>query len=113
MELKRTPDGMNEEFGKAVQLINSLYKFYFNQNEMDVGESLYIIIYCIILIVPMRIVFNVNFTQFFLSGNELADNIGYNMTQAESAINFIRDTNPKDLGLSTEDLNKAALNINV
>ena len=55
MEHKRTPDGMNEEFGKAVQLINSLYKFYFNQNEIDVGESLYIIIYCIILTVPKRI----------------------------------------------------------
>ena len=113
MEHKRTPDGMNEEFGKAVQLINSLYKFYFNQNEIDVGESLYIIIYCIILTVPKRIFFNVNFTQFFLSGKELADNIGYNMTQAESAINYIRDTKPNDLGLSSEELNKVAVNINI
>jgi hypothetical protein len=111
IENKRTPDGMNEEFGLAVRLIESLYKFYFNQNEIDAGESLYIIIYCIILIVPKRFVFNINFTQFFLSQSENTGNIGYNMTQADSAINYIKDVNPKELGFSGEDFNKAALKL--
>ena len=111
MEEKRTPDGMNQEFGKAVELIVSLYKFFYNQIEVEPGDLLPIIIYSILLIEPKRMIFNVNFTQFFLSANELLGDIGYNMTQADSAINYIKNLSPSQLGISGEEFNKAALKI--
>ena len=111
MEEKRTPDGMNQEFGKAVELIVSLYKFYYDQKEIEAGDLLPIIIYCILLSEPKRMIFNINFTQFFLSANELLGNIGYNMTQADVAITYIKNLNPSLLGISNEEFNKAALKI--
>ena len=106
MEKRRTPGGMNEEFGKVVQLIYSLYKFFLNQVKIELGDILPIIIYSIILSKPKRIIFDVSFTKFFLNEKELLGNIGYNITQAESAIDFIKKIDSRQLGISDVEFNK-------
>ena len=106
MDTKRTPGGMNHEFGMAVQLISSLYNFYLNQTQTEAGDILPFIIYGIISIKPKRIIFNICFSKFFLSEQELLGSIGYNMIQAESAIKYINKLDAKELGLTEEEFNK-------
>ena len=106
MDKKRTPGGMNHEFGIAVQLINSLYIFYLNQAQTEAGDLLPFIIYGMISIKPKRIIFNICFSKFFLSENELLGSIGYNMIQAESAIRYINKLDARELGLTEEEFNK-------
>ena len=105
MHKKRTPDGMNEEFGKAVQLISSLYKFYLNQTSLEAGDLLPFIIYSIISLMPERIIFNISFCKYFLNQGDLLGNFGYNMIQAESAISYINNLNSTQLGISDEEFN--------
>ena len=108
----RTPGGMIEEFGIVVQLINSLFKFFLNQEQTEAGDLLPVIIYCIISVKPKRIIFNINFSKFFFSEKELLGVIGYNMTQAESSIKFIQKIEAKHLsGISQEQFNKFCLDI--
>ena len=106
MDKKRTPGGMNHEFGMAVQLISALYIFYLNQTQTEAGDLLPFIIYGMISIKPTRIIFNICFSKFFLSENELLGSIGYNMIQAESAIRYINKLDAKELGLTEEEFNK-------
>ena len=107
----RTPGGMIEEFGIVVQLINLLYKFFLNQEQTEAGELLPVIIYCIITVKPKRIIFNINFSKFFFSEKELLGVIGYNMTQAESSIKFIKEIDGKQLGMTQEEFNKYCANV--
>ena len=102
---QRTPAGMLEEFGIAVHLINLLYKFFLNQNNTEAGDLLPVIIYSIILAKPQRLIFNINFSKFFSSEKDLLGGIGYNMTQAESSINFIQKLEAKQIGFSQEEFN--------
>ena len=102
----RTPGGMLEEFGMVFRLIHLLYKFLLNQQDIEAGDILPLVIYCIISVKPKRITFNANFIKFFLSENELLGGIGYNVTQTEGAINFIKNIEPKQIGLSQEEFNK-------
>jgi hypothetical protein len=102
----RTPGGMIEEIGVVVNLINSLYIFFLNQSQIEAGDLLPLIIYCIISVKPKRIIFNTNFSKFFLNENEILGGIGYNIIQAESSINFIKNLEAKQLGVSQEEFNK-------
>ena len=102
----RTPGEMIEEFGIVVQLINLLYIFFLNQVNTEAGDLLPIIIYCIISACPKRMKFNINFSKFFLNEKELLGGIGYNITQAESSINFIEKLKAEQIGLSQEEFNK-------
>ena len=102
----RTPGGMIEEIGVVVSLINSLYIFFLNQSQIEAGDLLPLIIYCIITVKPKRIIFNTNFSKFFLNENEILGGIGYNIIQAESSINFIKNLEAKQLGVSQEEFNK-------
>ena len=102
----RTPGGMIEEIGIVVSLINSLYIFFLNQSQIEAGDLLPLIIYCIISVKPKRIIFNTNFSKFFLNENEILGGIGYNIIQAESSINFIKNLEAKQLGVSQEEFNK-------
>jgi hypothetical protein len=111
MDSKRTPDGMNEEFGLAVNLISSLYKFYLNENNIEAGDLLPFIIYSFISITPDRIIFNVNFSKYFLNQSELYGNIGYNMAQAESAINYIIKLDNKKIGINLQEFNNTLSHI--
>ena len=105
IDKKRTPDGMNEEFGMAVQLIGLLYKFYLNQTSIEAGDLLHFIIYSIISLMPERIIFNISFCKYFLNQGELLGNFGYNMIQAESAISYINKLNSTQLGFTDEEFN--------
>ena len=105
MDNKRTPDGVNQEFGIAVQLISSLYKFYLNETQIEAGDLLSFIIYCLVSIKTKRIIFNINFSKYFLSSSELAGNYGYNLIQAESAINYINKLDARKLGISEKEFN--------
>ena len=108
----RTPGGMIEEIGIVVSLINSLYIFFLNQSQIEAGDLLPLIIYCIISVKPKRIIFNTNFSKFFLNENEILGGIGYNIIQAESSINFIKNLEAKQLGVSQEEFNKYFSNSN-
>jgi hypothetical protein len=102
----RTPGGMIEEFGIVVHLINSLYKFFLNQKQTEAGDILPVLIYCIISVKPKRIIFNLNFSKFFLSEKDLLGGLGYNMIQVESSINFIKNLEANQIGISQEEFNK-------
>ena len=102
---QRTPGSMLGEFGIVVNLINLLYKFFLNQENTEAGDLLPIIIYSIISVKPERILFNINFSKFFLSEVDLLGAIGYNITQAESAINFIKNLEAKQIGISQDEFN--------
>ena len=106
MDRKRTPWSMNEEFSIAVQLISSLFKFYLNQSQVEADDLLLFIIYSIISMKPQRIIFNICFCQYFLSGSEELGNIGYNMIQGQSSINYINGLKPEQLGITGEEFNK-------
>ena len=105
MDKKRSPDGKNEEFGIAVQLISSLYKFYLNQISVEAGDLLPFIIYSIITLMPERMIFNISFCKYFLDKGELLGNFGYNMIQAESAISYINNLKSTQLGITDEEFN--------
>ena len=107
----RTPGGMIEEFSMVVHLINSLYIFFLNQEQIEAGDLLPLIIYCIISVKPKRIIFDISFSKYFLSENELLGGIGYNMIQAESAINFIRKLEASQIGFTQEEFNEYCTNI--
>ena len=111
MDRKRTPQSMNQEFGIAVQLISSLFKFYLNQTQIEAGDLLPFIIYSIISMEPQRIIFNICFCRYFLSESELLGSIGYNMIQGQSSINYINKIDPKQLGISDEEYNKSLIKI--
>ena len=93
------------EFGIVVNLINLLYKFFLNQENTEAGDLLPIIIYSIISVKPERILFNINFSKFFFFFFDLLGAIGYNITQAESAINFIKNLEAKQIGISQDEFN--------
>jgi len=109
MDKKRTPDGMNQEFSNAVQLIFSLFKFYLNQTSVEAGDLLPFIIYSMVSTKPERIVFNICFSKYFLNGIELKGNIGYNIIQAESAIKYITNLDARQLGFTEQEFNENVL----
>ena len=113
MDKLRTPDNIIEEFGIAVNLINSMYIFLMNNKEVEAGELLPIIIYCIISSRPHRIISNINFIKYFLNGKDLFSNIGYNVTQLECSINFIQRLGAKQLNISQEEFNEKCKSIKI
>jgi hypothetical protein len=112
MDSLRTPGGMLDQFGLAVQLINSMFIFMLNQKQAEAGDLLPLIIYGVILSRPKRMIFNNRFTKYFLSNNELLGNVGYNSTQAESSINFIQNIKGNTVKMEEKEFeNKCKLNI--
>ena len=89
MDNFRTPGEKLNEFGKGVQLINSLYLFSINKKDPDAADFLPLVIYAIILCQPKRLIWTIRFIKLFLNSNELLGNNGYNLTQAESATKYI------------------------
>ena len=111
MDKRRTPEGMNQEFAKMIQLIFSMFKFYLNQITTEPDDLLPFIIYSMVSIKPKRIVFNICFSKYFLSKSDQNGNFGYNMTQAESAIKYINRLDAKTLGYTEEEYNEKILKI--
>jgi hypothetical protein len=112
MDSLRTPGGILDQFGSAVQLINSMFIFMLNQKQAEAGDLLPLIIYGVISSRPKRMIFNNRFTKYFLSNNELLGNVGYNSTQAESAINFIQNIKGNTIKMEEKEFEiKCKLNI--
>ena len=106
MDHLRTPGGMLDQFGLGVQLINSMFVFMMNEKHAEAGDLLPIIIYSIINSKPKRMIFNIKFIKYFMSENQLLGNIGYNLTQAESSMNYIQNLNGKQLKMDEQEFNK-------
>jgi hypothetical protein len=106
MDSLRTPGGMLDQFGLGVQLINSMFVFMMNEKHAEAGDLLPIIIYSIINSKPKRMIFNIKFIKYFMSENQLLGNIGYNLTQAESSMNYIQNLNGKQLKMDEQEFNK-------
>jgi len=103
MDDMRTPEGMLNEFGFAVQMINSSYIFM-TVKPAEANDLLPIIIYSIIKARPQRMIFNIRFIEFFFDNKDLKGALGYNLIQAKSSIAFINDTiNGKSVGVSEEE----------
>jgi hypothetical protein len=106
MDEMRTPEGMLNEFGFAVQMINSSYIFM-TVKPAEANDLLPIIIYSIIKARPQRMIFNIRFIEFFFDNKDLKGALGYNLIQAKSSIAFINDTiNGKSVGISEEEFQK-------
>ena len=106
MDEMRTPEGMLNEFGFAVQMINSSYIFM-TVKPAEANDLLPIIIYSIIKARPQRMIFNIRFIEFFFDNKDLKGALGYNLIQAKSSIAFINDSiNGKSFGISEEEFQK-------
>lgn len=103
MDYLRTPGGMLYQFGLGVQLINSMFVFMLNQKQAEAGDLLPLIIYGIIIARPKRMIFNIKFIKYFMSKNQILGNIGYNLIQAESSMNFIQSLTGKQLKMEEKD----------
>ena len=102
----RSPNEIFKQFDIFIGLINSLYKFFLNIGIVETDELLSIIIYCILIFTPERIIFKTNFCKFFLREEELIGNIGISITQIESALIFINKLGPNQIGFSQEEFNE-------
>ena len=113
MDYLRTPSGMLYEFGLGVQLINSMFIFMLNQKQAEAGDLLPLIIYSIIAAKPNKIIFNLKFIKFFMNQNELLGNVGYNLIQCESSINYIKSLNETQLKMDKQEFeDKCKLSLN-
>ena len=103
---KTIPSEIYSEYGKAINLISLLYLFYFNKQQNDSDEIRNIIIYCLILTMPKRMIFNIYFCQFFMMENDYKQNEAYTLTQIESVVNLIIKINSKFLKMTDEEFNE-------
>lgn len=108
----RTPKRIIEQFTNVVNLINYLFEFTICELHVEAGEILPLIIYNIVRAQPKNFIFNVYFTNFFISDNDLLGGVGYNMAQAESSINFLNKIEAKQLGISQKEFNKLFFSLN-
>ena len=111
IEKLRTPGNIIEEFGKVFHFNNLLFKFFLNNEKADAGDLIPLNIYCIIIAKPNRMIFNVNFIKYFLNENELLGGFGYNIIQAEGSINFIRNLQANQIGITQEEFNSLSSSI--
>ena len=109
IEDHRTPSAMYDEIGNMINSISSMFIFYCNQKEIDFDEILNMIIYCLILTRPKRMIFTIYFCKFFLMKDDINGNLGFNISQIESAIKFINKINAKFLNISEKEFNQKCL----
>ena len=89
------------------KVIEKVFIFLFGPQIFDGKDFVNVMKYCIISIKPKKIIFNINFTQYFFRKDEDKDNIGYNMTEAESCYDFIlSDSILKDLDFTISEMNE-------
>ena len=105
MDYIRTPEEILNEFGFAVQLINSLYIFM-TDKAAEANDLLPIIIYVMIKARPERMVFNMKFIEFFFDNSNLKGALGYNLIQAKSSIKFIKDLKSSDIKMDESEFQK-------
>ena len=106
MDNLRTPGGMLNQFSLGVQLINSMFIFMKNEKHAEAGDLLPLIIYGIINSKPKRMIFNIKFIKYFMNQNQLLGNIGYNLIQAQSSMNYIQELRGSKLKMDEQEFNK-------
>ena len=105
-EEKRTPSSIFKEFEKAINLISLLIEFFFKKTQKDSDEMLNMIIYCLILTKPKRIIFYTYFCKFFLMNDGINTNFETYISLIENAINAINKIDAKFLKISEEEFNE-------
>ena len=106
MDELSNPDNILEQFGKGVQLINSMFDFMLNQKVVDPGKLLQLIIYGIINSRPKKMIFNINFIKYFMDENQSLENIGYNLTTVQSSADYIKKLNGEQLNMDQQEFDK-------
>ena len=106
IEEHRTPSAMYNEIGNMINSISSIFIFFFNKKEIDFDEILNMIIYCLILTKPKRMIFTIYFCKFFLMKDDITGSLAFNISQIESAIKFINKINAIFLNMSDKEFNE-------
>ena len=107
MDNLRTPGGMLNQLGSGVSFINYMFMFMKNEIAGDPDILLPFIIYGIINSKPKRMIFNIKFIKYFINQNQSKGDIGYSLTQAESAIRYIqKEINGKKLKMDEQEFQK-------
>ena len=106
IEEHRTPSAMYNEIGNMINSISSIFIFFFNKKEIDFDEILNMIIYCLILTKPKRMIFTIYFCKFFLMKGDITGSLAFNISQIESAIKFINKINAIFLNMSDKEFNE-------
>ena len=77
------------EFGLAVGLMSSLITLT-TGDQAQADDLIGLTVYGFIRVQPKRLIWNRNFTKYFLSDNDKMTDIGYNLTQITTSIQFIK-----------------------
>ena len=109
VEELKIPNDILEEFEKAINLISSLFNLFFGQEKNGIDNKLNMVIYCIILTKPKRLIFNTYFCKFFLMNEDINGNFSFHISQIEKAINIISKIDAQFLNLSDEEFNEKCL----
>ena len=89
MDLMKTPQHIMNEFGLAVGLMSSLITLT-TGDQAQADDLIGLTVYGFIRVQPKRLIWNRNFTKYFLSDNDKMTDIGYNLTQITTSIQFIK-----------------------
>ena len=109
MDNSSTPEVILNQFGLGVQLINSMLFFMNNRKKeenTEPDELLWPIFYLVINSKPKRMIFNINFINYFIEKNQLLGNNGYNLIQAQSSAVFIQNLTGQQIKMDEEEFNK-------
>ena len=94
MDLMKTPQQIMNEFGLAVGLMSSLITFT-TGDQAQADDLIGLTVYAIIRVQPRRLIWNSKFTKYFLSDNDKMTDLGYNLTQIKTSVEFIKSINDK------------------
>ena len=90
----KTPQQIMNEFGLAVGLMSSLITFT-TGDQAQADDLIGLTVYAIIRVQPRRLIWNSKFTKYFLSDNDKMTDLGYNLTQIKTSVEFIKSINDK------------------
>ena len=91
----RTPEEMFNEITFVLQLINSLYIFMLDNNNVDANDLLSILTYLIIKAQPKRMIFNLKIIEYFFNEKKKKGIEFYSVTIFQTSSNFIMCYNEK------------------
>lgn len=97
MEKYLSPQDKLDEFSAAIKKITSLFLFTMKKDRPEAGDLLPVIFYILLSAQPKRIIWTCNFLNYFLTMSQKMGAEGYNITQIESAIMWV-----KNLQIKTE-----------
>ena len=84
---------------KVINIIIKMLQFTSGKIDSSVEDFLPIIIYLIIQSKPEHLYFNLAFSKYFISSNDLNSMVGYALTNLETSINFINSITFKQFNI--------------